>query len=395
MKIFNLFKKLVRENKIKEIVIEKLTFSEIENWIENEIKQNEIKQNETILIIKDKIKKYTNELNKKIKTLNDFDVGAKKEKEYIKRIVNNNKKDYIRTVESSLEKLNNLKINEFEEFIKRVNEIFLDFNKSSYKNYERATILIGKEMASIKENIRIFSNDLLKTYEKNKDIVDFFKIISQIVPKYQSINSIDNTLNRITEEKSSLNKKINERKDEDKILKETIEEIKKSQNYLDFSNHQKKLESLKSESKKNILELKQLLDFKVMANFFHINPEQMKIVKNHKEDFYIHFINDNGKSIINLIDEIKLNNNKIAEKIKYIDSKLEEIKNHKQETKNDETQEFYFRIKEIASEIDNLKIERAKEEKRYGRLETSKEQLIDTLKQEFSKMNVDIVPVPS
>ncbi len=391
MGIINLFKKIAKKKKAKEIVTEKLAFSDVENWVENKTKENEIKQNKTILIIKDKIKKYTNELNKKIKTLDDFDVGAKKEKEHIKRIVNNNKKDYIRTVENFLEKLNNLKINEFEEFMKKVNEIFLDFNKSSYKNYERATILIGKEMANIKEDIRIFSNDLLKTYEENKDIVDFFKIISQIVPKYQSINSIDNTLSRITEEKSSLNKKISKRKDEDRILKEKIEEIKKSQNYLDFLNHQKRLESLKSESKKNILELKQLLDFKVMANFFHINPEQMKIVKNHKENFYIHFINDNGKSIISLIDEIKLNNDKIAEKIEYIHFKLEKIKNHKQEIKNNETQEFYFRIKEVALEIDNLKIERAKEEKRYGRLEKSKEQLIDTLKQEFSKMNVDVV----
>ncbi|MFH1521971.1 MAG: hypothetical protein ABIF18_03360 [archaeon] len=391
MGLFNLFKKLARENRVEEIVIEKLAFSDIENWIKDKTKQNEFKQNEIILVIKDKIKKHANEINNKIKILDNFDIETKKEKEHIKRIVNNNKKDYIRAVENFLEKLNDLKINEFEEFMKRVNEIFLDFNKSSYKNYERATILIGKEMANTKEDIRTFSNDLFKTYEENKDIVNFFKIISQIISKYQNINLINNTLSKITEEKSSLNKKIGEKEKEDKILKERIKEIKKSQNYLNFLNSRKRLEFLKSESKKDILELKQLIDFKVLANFFHINPKQMKIVKNHKEDFYAHFIKDNGKSIIELINEMKLNNDKISGKIKYIYSKLEEIKNSEQEIKDDETQEFYFRMGELESEIDNLKIERAKEEKRYGRLETSKEQLIDTLKQEFSKMNVDVV----
>ena len=42
--------------------------------------------------------------------------------------------------------------------------------------------------------------------------------------------------------------------------------------------------------------------------------EQMKILKNHKEDFQTNFRRDNGKTIIDFLDEAKLNNNKILEK---------------------------------------------------------------------------------
>lgn len=391
MGIFDLFKKLVKENKVEEIVTEKLVFSDIENWLENKIKENEFKQNEIILIIKDKIKRHNNELNKKIKILEDFDVDAKKEKENIKGIVNNSKKDYIRTVENFLENLNNLEMNGFEEFMKKINKIFLYFSKSSYKNYERATILIGKEMASVKESVKAFSKELLKTFDENKPIIDSFKNLLIIKEQLDTITPIDKTLGGISEKKSDLNKKIRKEEEENRILKHRLEEIKTSFSYLENLAKQKKIKSLRGESKKDILELKQLLDFKALANFFHINPEQMRMVKDHREDFYTFFLKDDGKSIISLLDEAKLSDDKILEKIKKVHSKLEEIANQEKNKKEDKTQEIYSKIKEIALEIDNLKIEKAKEEKRHDKLKIIKEESVSVLRQELAKLNVEFV----
>jgi len=391
MGIFDFFRKIVKENRAEKIVKEKLAFSDIENWIENKIRENEFKQNEILVIIRGKIRRFTGELREKIVILESVDVEAKKEKDDIKGIVNNSRKDYIRAVENFLENLNNLEMNEFEEFMKKINKIFLDFNKSSYKNYERATILIGKEMGSIKESVKAFSKELLKTYEENKDVVDFFKTISQIKSRYQNINPIDNILNTTIEKKAYLNKKISEKEEENRILKQKLEEIKKGQNYLDFLASQKRVESLKSESKEGILELKQLLDFKALANFFHINEEQMNILKAHKEDFYTNFQKDNGKVIIDFLDEAKLNNNVILKKVNLIRTKIEETSNYEREIKEDETQELYPKITGVVMEIGNLKIEKVKEEKRDEKIRTNKEELIDSLKQELGKMNVEVI----
>ena len=117
----------------------------------------------------------------------------------------------------------------------------------------------------------------------------------------------------------------------------------------------------------------------------------MKIVKNHKEDFYSNFKKDNGEAIIELLNEAKLNSNIILEKVNQIKAKIEKTENHEQEIKQDETQVLYSKIKEIVLEIDNLKIEKVKEEKRHEKLKTSKKELISILKQEFNKINVELI----
>lgn len=390
MGIFSFFKKLGKENKVKEITLKKLAFSEINNWIGKKRGENEAKEKEILFLIKDKIKKYNNELNEKIRILEAFDVEAKKEKDEIKGIVNNSRKDYIESVEDFLEKLNNLKMNEVEESMKKINKIFFDFNKSSYKNYERTTILIGKEMASIRDCVKAFSRELLKIYEENKNIVDFLKTSFFVELKLNEIAKINKELEKIKKAIGYLDKDLIKKQDENRTLNEKLEEFKKSQDYMDFLDSQKRLEILKQDSRDNIFGLKQLIDFKALANFFHINQEQMKIVKNHKDDFYKNFIKDNGKSIMDLLDEAKLSSNKILEKVDLIKNKIKETEDYEQEIKKDKTQELYSKIKETALEIDNIKIEKAKNEKRDGKLKTSKEELMSILKKELGGMGVDV-----
>ena len=391
MGIFDFLKKIAKTYNVKEIVIEKLAFSEIEGWIERKIRENELKEKEILFVVGKKIKDFIKELKEKIVILEGFDVETRKEKDKIKNIVTDSRENYIESVEDLIEKLNNLEEPKLEKFIEKIDKIFFNFNKSSFKNYERSTILIGKEMASIKKSLKVFSKDLLKTFDESKPIIDSFKNLLIIKEKLDTITPIDKTLERISEKKSNLNKKISEKEEENRILKQKVEEIKTSPAYLENLAKQKKIKSLRGESKKDILELKQLLDFKALANFFHIFEEQMSIVKAHKEDFQINFEKDNGKMIIDLLDEAKLNNNTISEKVKQIRAKIEETENLEKNLKEDETQEVYLKIKEVSLEIDGLKIEKVKEEKRDEKLKTSKEESISVLKQELVKMNVEVV----
>jgi hypothetical protein len=117
----------------------------------------------------------------------------------------------------------------------------------------------------------------------------------------------------------------------------------------------------------------------------------MRVLKDHKENFHENFEKDNGKMIIDFLDEAKLNNDIILEKVNLIRTKVEETANHEREIKEDETQEVYAKIKEVHFEIDTLKIENIKEEKIYEKLKVSKEELISVLKQELGKMNVEMI----
>ena len=105
--------------------------------------------------------------------------------------------------------------------------------------------------------------------------------------------------------------KINQKEKENQELLEEIEKIKQSEDHKNMLEKKEKIIVLKGESQEKIFALKQLIDFKALANFFHINEEQMNILKNHKENFHANFEKDNGKMIIDLLDEAKLNNNTI------------------------------------------------------------------------------------
>ncbi|MEN7982431.1 MAG: hypothetical protein ABFQ65_03205, partial [Nanoarchaeota archaeon] len=137
------------------------------------------------------------ELKEKIIILEELDVGAKKGQERIKNIVINSREIYIESVGDLIGRLNNLEESKLEKFAEKINKIFFDFNKSSFKNYERTTILIGKEMASIKESLKIFSKDLLRIFEENKHIIDSFDNFLKIKEKLDVINSINKTLKEI------------------------------------------------------------------------------------------------------------------------------------------------------------------------------------------------------
>ena len=391
MGIFDFLKRIAKITNVEQIVVEKLAFSEIEDWIDNKIKENELKEKEVVFGVKEKIEDLVKELREKIVVLKSFDVTARKEKEEIKNIVIGSREKYVESVEDLIEKLNNLEQFKLEKLIEKINKIFFDFNKSSFKNYERTTILIGKEMASIKESLKVFSTSLLKTFDENKFVIDFFKNLLITKEKLDTISSISKTLGGISENKLNLNKKITEKEEENKTLKQSLEAIKVSSAYLESLAEQKKIEFLREESKKDVLELRQLFDFKALASFFHINPEQMEMVKEHREDFQTNFEKDNGQTIIELLDEAKLNNDLILENVNQIRAKIEEIENQEKDLTEDETKEVYSQIKEIGLEIDNLKIEDSKEEKRNEKFKLDKEELINSLKQELSKMNVEVV----
>ena len=392
MGLFDFFRK-IKKKKIKESKIEqeKIIFSEIEKWIENKIKESEIKEKKVFVLIQEKINVIIDELKEKIKVVEDVDIEPKKVEGKIKFVVNEGRKKYIESLESFIEKLENLEREKLGKFIEGVNKISLDFNKSSHMSYERATILIGKEMACIKECLKVFSRDLIKIFEENKELVEWSKKIPFIKLKLNQIAEIDRILEKVNETIMYLDKKIIDEKQENKKILEQIEKIKNSEDHVKNLERQEKIKLSEEELEKELIDLKQVIDFKSLANFFHIFKEQMDVVKSHKEDFQTSFQKDNGERILGLLNEAKLNNENISDKIKQINNKKEEITKNKQEIKKDETQELYSITTKIILEIGNLNNEKNREEKRREKLKEIKKEIIEGVKKELEMVGVEVV----
>jgi len=386
MGIFDFLKK----EKEKEIISEKLTFSEIEDWIERKRKENEIEERELVISIKDRIKNLDNELKIKLSLLDEIDIESRKEDGRIKRVVSNSRIQYIGAVNNLMANLENLKETSFPDFVKKIDRALSEFNKTSFKNYERTTILIGKEMADIKEEVKSFSKDLVEIFNNNKEISELSQRIGLIKSKLNLLDSTEKNKIGIKKTIISLDEKIKQDEKENQRCLTEIEKIKQSENYKNMLEKKEKLNILKEEFREKILTLKQLIDFKALTNFFHTNEKQMNILKEYKTDFYTNFEQDNGKRILDLLEESKLNTNIISERENLIKSKKEILENYEKEIEKDETHNLNYKIEKITIEIENLKIEKVKERKRKEKLNINKEELTSSLKQELGKINIEI-----
>jgi len=386
MGIFDFLKK----EKEKEIISEKLTFSEIEDWIERKRKENEIEERELVISIKDRIKNLDNELKIKLSLLDEIDIESRKEDGRIKRVVSNSRIQYIGAVNNLMANLENLKETSFPDFVKKIDRALSEFNKTSFKNYERTTILIGKEMADIKEEVKSFSKDLVEIFNNNKEISELSQRIGLIKSKLNLLDSTEKNKIGIKKTIISLDEKIKQDEKENQRCLTEIEKIKQSENYKNMLEKKEKLNILKEEFREKILTLKQLIDFKALTNFFHTNEKQMNILKEYKTDFYTNFEQDNGKRILDLLKESKLNTNIISERENLIKAKKEILENYEKEIEKDETHNLNYKIEKITIEIENLKIEKVKERKRKEKLNINKEELASSLKQELGKINIEI-----
>lgn len=390
MGILSFLKKIFSEPEKIEPTREKIGFSEIETFIKKKTDDNNSKENQIISLIKQKIVTFTNELKEKIKIVKGVDVELKEKNDKIKSATNEGRRKYIEFLERFMESLETLNKTSLEKITEDINSAFLRFNESSAKSYERATILIGKEMGNIKETLKNFSTELINIFNENKEIISTSKKLSLIVSKINEIKEIKQKSIKIDEEAINLTNKILEKQKESKEISENIDKIKNSQEYLENIEKEKSIQIQEKELEKEISELRQLLDFKALSNFFHILEDRMAIVKLYRDDFLVEFKKDNGSRLLNLLNESKLNNEKIYDKIKQIQDKEQEIEDSKNSVKEDEAQSLSSALEKTNEEIKDLVNEKEWKEKKKEKMKTSQEESLKIIKEELGLIGVDL-----
>lgn len=116
----------------------------------------------------------------------------------------------------------------------------------------------------------------------------------------------------------------------------------------------------------------------------------MAIVKLYRDDFLVEFKKDNGSRLLNLLNESKLNNEKIYDKIKQIQDKEQEIEDSKNSVKEDEAQSLSSALEKTNEEIKDLVNEKEWKEKKKEKLKTSQEESLKIIKEELGLIGVDL-----
>ena len=382
MGFFDFFKK----KKEQIVEIEKISQNEFQNWLSNKKTKIEKQEQEILILIKKRISQFVSELEEKIPVLHKVDIEEKKVEEKIKLIVKENLRNYIDYLEKLIIKLK--EIDNEKEIIRKINFIFTDFQKKSALSYEKTTILIGKEMKDVKESIRKFFRDIEEIIKNNQEIIDESKIIGLVEIEVKKLNEIKNIKLEITKNIEESNNKRNSLEKTIKIKEEEIKNIKKSEKFLEENKKEEELKTKKQELEKDIENLRGIIDFKALANFYHIFEEKMKIIKEYKENFKQTFQKTKGEDIMFLLRESKLHNVNILNKFQEIEEKRKEIDNIVIEETGIENLEGV--IKEMKLEIEDFNSKKFMKEKKLEKLEINLNDVIKSIKIELIKINVEL-----
>ena len=129
----------------------------------------------------------------------------------------------------------------------------------------------------------------------------------------------------------------------------------------------------------------------------HFNPFPKKVSVDlyiaFLENFHTSFQKDNGADILRLLDESKLNNDVISSKIKDINDKKEKIIKNKETIRKDEIQDLLAKMQKARIEIEKLNVEKVKDAKRCEKIKISKVEIINSIKQELAKVDVEMIVV--
>lgn len=372
MKFFDFFK---RKEKEPPKIQNDMPFSQIISYLGEKEKEIQNKEKQIFDLISEKILNFERTAADRINLVKEFDLDSKKAEEKLKILTDLGRKKYIESLENFIEKIKTIEKKELKKFFEKADRIFLDFNKNSHKDYEKATILIGKEMGDIREHLKYFSRDLVDILKKNKKVLELHQKISFIKEKLGKIEENQKNCEKIKEEIRILKEKVNEKAKKREEIIQNIEEIKKSENYLKNLKAKEEIDFFENELEEKISDLKKFIDFKALANFFHIFEDSMKILKEHRENFRTAFKKDYGDRILKLLNESKLSNPSTEEKIKEIKDKRQKIINCRKNLKENGIELLLPEAEKLNSDICELNKEIIKKSSVSEKIKTNNEEL--------------------
>ncbi|MBT4135981.1 hypothetical protein HOD75_01290 [archaeon] len=371
-----------------EIEAQKVNLSEFKDWLTLEQTENQNKKKDFLKQIKTILSESLKDLKEKTQALENTDLESKKVDERAKFIIKENLNYYLTHLKNLTKNLENLKEEEPTDLIQKIDLEFTNFQKKSTTNFQKITFLIGKEVEDIMSTTSKLFKELKQTNDENQEIINTSNTLSDIESKFNELNNIDNLKKQIKGESTEISKKIETLQKEKQDLKDKLNQIKESEEYEEIQIKIKEYGEKNNELENQINQLKQIIDFKKLADIFHSDKKEMQLVKEYKNNFTEAFNKDNGIKLLKIIQTANLNASIISEEINEILETKEQI--NKEKPKQNPTNQIEKDIEKIDSQIEDLNIQKVKEGHKKDKFSETKQEKIQILKQELTKINVEL-----
>jgi hypothetical protein len=255
--------------------------------------------------ISDRIRVFRSETAVLISVLEKIDLAQKKESENLKLLVLDNLNLYVSYLKILVSKLDTLKSKKPNDCINSAFALLNEFNKKAHISFEKATILIGKDIATTKETIKAFGNDLVGLAERNKTLFEKDKIADEMKNLLQELMQNKAISESFDENIITFNSEIKKADEEAKEIQNKISYIKNSEDYKKEIEERERMRGREIEMEKDLRELKGKINFKSLANVFHSNKKHSQFIKDYASDFKQALKNDENLELLNLIKDAK------------------------------------------------------------------------------------------
>lgn len=378
MSLFNLFK---HKEKIEGSKSKNYTLENLPVLIEDELKDLDNRSER----LKNELKEMTDllslEINEKIPKLKMLNLDKRKEELRLKEIVMISLHDYISFLERFIKDLEKVEPRDTKEYIKEIQITFNHFNKSSRMIYERATILIGKELAEVRNRIDNFAKEFNEKLESNRKYFEKKDLIRIIKDNLEELKESDKIQKQIEDSLADFKRKISKIEEDEKLFEEDYEEYKKSKDSIKFIEEQEKIKQENKIINEEVLKLKQEINLKNLAKYFHEDPKKIRIIKDYSENFSNSLKHDDDISIIKLLKEANLNFNE--EKIKELKQKLAKQRLFDSDKRLKEFEDkIYKKNQDLKHERDELEHEKIKKQ----RFEENHKKILKKIENEAQKI---------
>lgn len=387
MRFFDFLKKEKETRERKTILFSNL-FQETETElraIENKI-QN-IKEQ-----IRQRISQLSSELKEKIAALRNINLEDRKEQEKIKIIVKENLALYISYLQRLIEQLETLDYKD-KNYLTKIDSAFNNFKIASTKSFEKATILIGKELDEVRDSMKKFSKNFDSIMIENKEIFEKEKIANSLNELLLELKQREEAELKIKNSLQNLEQNFKELEEKKKAKEKELENIKNSDSYIKALEEKEELRQKIEKTDEELFRLKQEIKLKYLSKLFHQDKKKSQIIKMYIEKFKEALQQDVQLEICSIIKEV--NPNFDAEKLKEIRLKNIEFKKLEDQKAPIETQikDIEEEIKKLALELLGIKNIIEQEKKKIERLQEKENEVKKEIKNQVRALwhNIEII----
>lgn len=372
------FKK--KEDKI--IDKENITRDQVPEFLERkEAALSKIKEN----IFRDlgfELNSLVNDLLEKIKVLESVDISDKKVPTKAKIVVKENLRNYIKHLTNLVKNLKAFDFRQYSDPIDRLNKTFNNFDSLTNMSYEKATILIGKEIADVKDTIGTFFRNTKKILSDNDSFISVSNKIDHVKTKISEIRKFSRIIKEIERNILEMNSSINSKEKRKIAIDIEVKKLMSSKEFIKMSADTLQLAQLDKEFSAVITDLKKEIDFKRLSEFYHSNKKEMNLISEFKKGFNESIKNNKEAQLYDLVHSAGLSNENFLKSIGDIEKirfEMNKLKNSSGSDIKEELDNLQEEIKKIGTEIEYMKEEIQKEGKKKEKFESEISKIYDTM----------------